>query len=101
MADPDQPRIIRFGLFELDKRTGELRKNGSRIKLQEQPKDGKNSIEWAIPPPGGKLLAINKYTGITSAWSLWQTSDLRSVPLRSSGRPRICLCGAHAEPFFA
>jgi DNA-binding winged helix-turn-helix (wHTH) protein/Tol biopolymer transport system component len=37
MADPDQPRIIRFGSFEVDKRTGELRKNGSRIKLQEQP----------------------------------------------------------------
>jgi hypothetical protein len=30
MADPDQPRIIRFGSFEVDKRTGELRKNGSR-----------------------------------------------------------------------
>lgn len=37
MADPDQPGIIRFGSFEVDKRTGELRKNGSRIKLQHQP----------------------------------------------------------------
>src|ERR1700687_2351491 len=37
MADPEQPRIIRFGWFEVDKRTGELRKNGSRIKLQQQP----------------------------------------------------------------
>ena len=37
MADPEQSRTIRFGLFELDKRTGELRKNGSRVKLQEQP----------------------------------------------------------------
>src|SRR5882724_4510041 len=36
MADPDQPGIIRFGSFEVDKRTGELRKNGSRIKLQRQ-----------------------------------------------------------------
>jgi len=33
-------------------------------------KDDKNSIEWAIPSPDGKLLAINKYTGITNAWSL-------------------------------
>ena len=24
MADPDQPRIIRFGSFEVNKRTGEL-----------------------------------------------------------------------------
>ena len=37
MADPDQPRIIRFGSFEVDKRTGELRKKGSLVKLQQQP----------------------------------------------------------------
>jgi Tol biopolymer transport system component/DNA-binding winged helix-turn-helix (wHTH) protein len=29
--------VIRFGLFELDPRAGELRKSGIRIKLQEQP----------------------------------------------------------------
>jgi TolB-like protein/Flp pilus assembly protein TadD len=28
---------IRFGVFELDLRAGELRKNGSKIKVQEQP----------------------------------------------------------------
>jgi hypothetical protein len=25
MSDPDQPRMIRFGSFEVDKRAGELR----------------------------------------------------------------------------
>jgi Tol biopolymer transport system component/DNA-binding winged helix-turn-helix (wHTH) protein len=30
-------RLVRFGLFELDLRAGELRKNGVKIKLQEQP----------------------------------------------------------------
>ena len=35
---PQQPdRIFRFGPFELSEREGELRKNGVRIKLQEQP----------------------------------------------------------------
>src|SRR5271166_3373017 len=29
--------VIRFGVFEVDLRTGELRKNGLKIKLQEQP----------------------------------------------------------------
>ena len=29
--------VIRFGLFELNARAGELRKSGIRIKLQEQP----------------------------------------------------------------
>ena len=33
---PDSP-VIRFGAFELDRRTGELRKNGLKVKLQEQP----------------------------------------------------------------
>ena len=31
------PGILRFGVFEVDVRAGELRKQGVRIKLQEQP----------------------------------------------------------------
>src|SRR5712664_3453642 len=31
------PAIVRFGVFEVDLRAGELRKQGVRIKLQEQP----------------------------------------------------------------
>src|SRR5437868_5478320 len=31
------PRIVRFGLFEADLQSGELRKNGVRLRLQEQP----------------------------------------------------------------
>src|SRR6201981_3138274 len=31
------PSTRRFGVFELDLRAGELRRNGSKIKLQEQP----------------------------------------------------------------
>jgi len=38
MADPTSPpRLIRFGVFEVDLRTGEMRKHGLKIKLQEQP----------------------------------------------------------------
>jgi TolB-like protein/DNA-binding winged helix-turn-helix (wHTH) protein/Flp pilus assembly protein TadD len=33
----NQSRTIRFGLFEVDLRAGELRRNGAKIKLQEQP----------------------------------------------------------------
>src|ERR1700693_1848753 len=29
--------MIRFGVFEVDRRAGELRRNGARVKLQEQP----------------------------------------------------------------
>jgi TolB-like protein/DNA-binding winged helix-turn-helix (wHTH) protein/Tfp pilus assembly protein PilF len=31
------PRIVRFGIFEVDLRNSELRKQGRKIKLQEQP----------------------------------------------------------------
>jgi TolB-like protein/DNA-binding winged helix-turn-helix (wHTH) protein len=36
MVDISHSSIARFGLFELDLRAGELRKNGVKIKLQEQ-----------------------------------------------------------------
>src|SRR4029077_5939718 len=37
MTAANQSRILHFGSFEVDVRAGELRKNGVKIKLQEQP----------------------------------------------------------------
>jgi DNA-binding winged helix-turn-helix (wHTH) protein len=37
MNAPSSPRLVRFGLFELDLVTGELRRKGLRVALQEQP----------------------------------------------------------------
>src|SRR5712692_8351993 len=31
------PQILRFGVFQIDVRAGELHKNGVKLKLQEQP----------------------------------------------------------------
>src|ERR1700719_5242518 len=36
-ASNPPPRLIRFGIFEADLTAGELRRGGSRIRLQEQP----------------------------------------------------------------
>ena len=36
VTDESYP-IYRFGNFEVDTRSGELRRNGARVKLQEQP----------------------------------------------------------------
>lgn len=33
----DAPRLVRFGVFQVDLRAGELRKRGVRIRLQQQP----------------------------------------------------------------
>src|SRR6195256_4560142 len=32
-----EPRSVQFGVFEVDLRAGELRRNGSKVKLQGQP----------------------------------------------------------------
>src|SRR5262245_22717103 len=37
MALDNRPALLRFGSFDLDVRTGELRKNDQRIRLQDQP----------------------------------------------------------------
>src|SRR6516225_6161973 len=37
MDEPKPSGIVRFGVFELDPRSGELRRSGYRIKIQEQP----------------------------------------------------------------
>src|SRR5262252_1607427 len=36
--EPVPAPVYQFGVFELDKRTGELRKHGVRIRLQDQPR---------------------------------------------------------------
>jgi TolB-like protein len=37
VADSSSSTIVRFGEFELDRRAGELRRDGGKIRLQEQP----------------------------------------------------------------
>jgi cholera toxin transcriptional activator len=37
LAKDHADRIVRFGVFELDLAAGELRKNGAKLRLQEQP----------------------------------------------------------------
>ena len=37
-------RVVRFGAFELDPASGELRKHGTRIRLQEQQLKGGGGI---------------------------------------------------------
>jgi Tol biopolymer transport system component/DNA-binding winged helix-turn-helix (wHTH) protein len=36
-VQPQPPRVLRFGIYEIDVRAGELRKSGVKLKLQEQP----------------------------------------------------------------
>ena len=36
-AQDTNPKLVQFGVFELDLQQGELRKQGVKVKLQEQP----------------------------------------------------------------
>src|SRR5277367_259646 len=37
MSETEAPSLVQFGIFEADLRAGELRRNGSRVRLQDQP----------------------------------------------------------------
>ncbi|HZR64119.1 MAG TPA: winged helix-turn-helix domain-containing protein [Terriglobales bacterium] len=37
METPSKPPVIQFGAFEVDSRAGELRKNGYKVRIQQQP----------------------------------------------------------------
>src|SRR5258708_6064806 len=37
MPETEPNSIVHFGIFEVDLRAGELRRNGSKVKLQDQP----------------------------------------------------------------
>jgi DNA-binding winged helix-turn-helix (wHTH) protein len=38
MGDSERPdATVRFGVFEVNPRSGELRKSGNRVRLQDQP----------------------------------------------------------------
>ena len=37
MGSTGSGRLVRFGEFEIDERAGELRKEGIKVRLQEQP----------------------------------------------------------------
>jgi DNA-binding winged helix-turn-helix (wHTH) protein len=37
VAVASETRLVQFGIFEVDLRGGELRRNGAKVKLQEQP----------------------------------------------------------------
>lgn len=51
MDRPDpSPRIVRFGVFELDQRSRELRKHGRRVRVQEQPL---RVLDALLAEPGG------------------------------------------------
>ena len=74
-------RMIQFGVFEADLRAGELRRKGSRVRLQEQPFQ---ILMMLLQRPGEVITReeLRKYAGLSS---------FASAKACSSVRPNLCI----------
>ena len=76
------PNLIRFGVFELDLRAGELRKNGSKLRLQEQPFQ---VLAALVEKSGEVVLREELKERLWADVSRWKHLDRRS-PWTSHGK---------------
>jgi Tol biopolymer transport system component/DNA-binding winged helix-turn-helix (wHTH) protein len=63
-AIPNEPQRYRFGTFELDTRTGELRREGVKLRLQEQPF---LILKKLLANPGGVVIREDLHTTLWPA----------------------------------
>ena len=75
MEEPKRAEVIRFGVFELDRRSGELRKSGSKISLQEQP----FKLLTALLEHPGEVITRDELRGL-----IWREESLSTIR-RSEG----------------
>src|SRR5687768_11694156 len=88
------PRLVRFGVFELDRRSGELRKDGVRVRLQEQPL---RVLDALLAEPGEPV------TRETLRQRLWPDDtfvDFDNGLNRAINRLRVALGDAADNPRF-
>ena len=74
MGEPSGDSAIRFGVFEVDLRSGELRKAGIRIKLQDQPF---KVLAVLLERPGGVITREELKQRLRSSGLLWVTRRKR------------------------
>jgi hypothetical protein len=75
-------QTTKFGIFEVDLRSGELRKSGSRIKLQEQPF---KVLQALLERPGEVVTETNcDGSGPTKTWRLRPRSQCCDQKLRAA-----------------
>ena len=68
MPKTEQDRLIRFGVFELGSRSGELRSKGSRVKLQDRPL---HVLLAVLGSPGKSSRARSSEPGYRQPIHLW------------------------------
>ena len=87
-------RIIRFGVFEFDRGTGELRKHGLRIKLQGQPVD---ILSMLLERPGE---VVTREELQTRLWAADTFVDFEHSLNAAIKRLRMALGDSAAAPRF-
>jgi len=95
MANPaDSAQIVRFGEFELDLRTGELRTNGQRLILQEKPFQLLNAL---LERPGEM---VSREELIKRLWSAGTFIDFDLGLNKAVNRLREALNDSAEQPHF-
>ena len=95
MANPaDSAQIVRFGEFELDLRTGELRNNGHRLILQEKP----FQLLTALLERPGEMVSREELT--KRLWSAGTFIDFDLGLNKAVNRLREALSDSVDEPHF-
>src|SRR5262245_13076554 len=89
-----EPSLIRFGVFELDGRTGELRKHGVRLKIQDQP----FQVLQALLERPGELVTREEFQ--RKIWPQDTFVDFDQGLNRAINKVRDVLSDAAASPRF-
>jgi hypothetical protein len=84
------PGVIRFGVFELDVRSGELRKSGVRVNIQDQPL---KVLECLLERPGA---LVTREELRTRLWAWRHVRRLRAGRERRS--PAAAGCAVRLRP---
>src|ERR1700693_7152 len=87
-------RRIRFGPFELDRQTGELRKDGVKVKLQSRPRE----ILMALVERPGERISRNELK--QRLWSDDTFVDFESGLNTAVNRLRLALGDSAEEPLY-
>jgi hypothetical protein len=80
------PRSLQFGIFEVDLHAEELRRNGSKVKLQGQPfqiySQGQHSPfeQTGLPPKQVNLVPLDYVAVICASQPLWSGRIIRILP---------------------
>src|SRR6266542_4724499 len=89
-----KPRVARFGPFELDCETGDLRKHGVPVRLQEKPRQ---VLEALIEKPG---VVVTRDELRQRVWATDTFVDFESSLKTAVNRLRVAMGDSGTKPLY-